>query len=195
MYPVDGFVGMCLPTNMKFLTCIMYAHDMILQGSGKTTVVNHILNNKQNLRVAVAVNDFAALNVDKNSIIKNAKANDAALCSSGEERNTGDEGANATQAQIGKDGVAPISRTSTHTVKTLRESDVLELSNGCMCCSLKKSLTDGLWQLLKREEEEQVDYLVLETRYGSSNPCELAYYDCAYESFCFDRRCPRLAHT
>ena len=33
-------------------------------GGGKTTLLNHILTNRQELRVACAVNDFAELNID-----------------------------------------------------------------------------------------------------------------------------------
>ena len=40
-------------------------------GAGKTSLLNHILNNKHNLKIAAVVNDFASINVDGQIIKRN----------------------------------------------------------------------------------------------------------------------------
>ena len=41
-------------------------------GSGKTTLLNRILNNKDNLKIAVIVNDMSEVNIDA-EFIKNSQ--------------------------------------------------------------------------------------------------------------------------
>jgi G3E family GTPase len=49
--------------------------------------------------------------------------------------------------------------------------DVIELSNGCVCCSIRTDLYDAVLNLLKRQKD--VDYLVIETT-GLANPQPIA---------------------
>ncbi|KGR78177.1 GTP-binding protein [Ureibacillus manganicus] len=103
-------------------------------GSGKTTVLNHILQNKQNLRVAVIVNDMSEINID---------------------------------AELVKKG-SGISRT---------EEKLVEMSNGCICCTLREDLLIEVQNLVDIGE---IDYIVIEST-GIGEPIPVAqtfsYYD------------------
>lgn len=96
-------------------------------GSGKTTLLNHILHNKQKLRVAVIVNDMSEVNIDAMSV----------------ERNGG------------------LSRT---------EERLVEMSNGCICCTLREDLMVEVEKLAK---ENRFDYLLIEST-GISEPIPVA---------------------
>ena len=96
-------------------------------GAGKTTLLNHVLHNKQGLKVAVIVNDMSEVNVDA-ELVKN--------------ENT-------------------LSRT---------EEKLVEMSNGCICCTLREDLMIEVERLAK---ENRFDYLLIEST-GISEPVPVA---------------------
>jgi G3E family GTPase len=96
-------------------------------GSGKTSLLNHILHNKEGLKVAVIVNDMSEINVDARLI---------------EQEGT-------------------ISRT---------EEKLVEMSNGCICCTLREDL---MIEVQRLAEENRFDYLVIEST-GISEPVPVA---------------------
>lgn len=91
-------------------------------GSGKTTILNHILKENQGLKIGVIVNDFGDINIDAMLVA----------------RQTDQE---------------------------------LELSNGCICCTLEgNSLDDAIGQLA--HPGSTIDYIVIEAS-GLAEPKEL----------------------
>lgn len=96
-------------------------------GAGKTTLLNHVLHNKEGMKVAVIVNDMSEVNVD------------AALVKS---ENT-------------------LSRT---------EEKLVEMSNGCICCTLREDLMVEVERLAR---ENRFDYLLIEST-GISEPIPVA---------------------
>ena len=102
-------------------------------GSGKTTLLNHILNNKEGLKVAVIVNDMSEVNVD---------------------------------ARLIAEGTT-LSRT---------DEKLVEMSNGCICCTLREDLIEEVARLAN---ENRFDYLLIEST-GISEPLPVA------QTFFFD---------
>jgi G3E family GTPase len=102
-------------------------------GAGKTTLLNHVLHNKEGLKVAVIVNDMSEVNVDARLV---------------EEGNT-------------------LSRT---------EEKLVEMSNGCICCTLREDLIE---EVAKLAQEGRFDYLLIEST-GISEPLPVA------QTFFFD---------
>jgi G3E family GTPase len=96
-------------------------------GAGKTTVLKHILNNRQGKKVAVIVNDMSEINIDAAQV-----KNEVSLSHSDEK--------------------------------------LVEMSNGCICCTLREDL---LIEVSKLAKEGRFDYLVIEST-GISEPLPIA---------------------
>lgn len=96
-------------------------------GAGKTTLLNHILHNRQGLKVAVIVNDMSEINIDSELV----------------------------QKQGG------FSRT---------EEKLVEMSNGCICCTLREDL---LIEVEKLTKQGDIDYILIESS-GISEPIPVA---------------------
>ncbi|KAB8126641.1 GTP-binding protein [Gracilibacillus oryzae] len=94
-------------------------------GSGKTTLLNHLLHNREDLKIAVIVNDMSEVNID---------------------------------ADMVKQG--GFSRT---------EEKLVELQNGCICCTLRDDLIKEAEKLSKLD----IDYIVIEST-GISEPIPVA---------------------
>ena len=96
-------------------------------GAGKTTLLNHVLNNRDGLRVAVIVNDMSEVNIDARLVA---------------------EGTN-------------LSRT---------EEKLVEMSNGCICCTLRDDL---LREVARLATEGRFDHMLIEST-GIGEPMPVA---------------------
>ncbi|TVQ33180.1 MAG: GTP-binding protein [Phycisphaeraceae bacterium] len=97
-------------------------------GAGKTTLLNHVLRNRDGLRVAVIVNDMSEINID---------------------------------ADLVRQGDARLDRV---------EEELVEMTNGCICCTLRDDLLRAVSQLAR---ERKFDYLLIEST-GISEPLPVA---------------------
>ncbi|EGQ8016163.1 GTP-binding protein [Vibrio alginolyticus] len=96
-------------------------------GAGKTTVLSHILNNRQGRKVAVIVNDMSKVNIDAATVQNEVSLNHS-------------------------------------------EEKLVEMSNGCICCTLREDLLE---EVTKLAQEGRFDYLVIEST-GIAEPLPVA---------------------
>lgn len=96
-------------------------------GAGKSTLLNHVLRNRDNLRVAVIVNDMSEINIDASEVQRNVSLNRA-------------------------------------------EEKLVEMSNGCICCTLREDLLEEVARLAG---EGRFDYLLIEST-GIAEPLPVA---------------------
>ena len=96
-------------------------------GSGKTTLINHILKNQEGYKIAVIVNDIGEVNIDADLIEKGG-------------------------------------------VVTEKDDNLVALSNGCICCTLKTNLIE---QIAEIYDTGKFDYLLIEAS-GICEPIPIA---------------------
>ncbi len=96
-------------------------------GSGKTTLINHILKNQEGYKIAVIVNDIGEVNIDADLIEKGG-------------------------------------------VVTEKDDNLVALSNGCICCTLKTNLIE---QIAEIYDSGKFDYLLIEAS-GICEPIPIA---------------------
>ena len=96
-------------------------------GAGKSTLLNYILRNRDDLRVAVIVDDMSEINLDGGEVQRDVTLNRA-------------------------------------------EEKLVEMSNGCICCTLREDLLEEVSKLAK---EGRFDYLLIEST-GISEPLPVA---------------------
>lgn len=96
-------------------------------GAGKTTVLSHILTNRENKKVAIIVNDMSEINIDSAIINQDISLNRS-------------------------------------------EEKLVEMSNGCICCTLREDL---LLEVTRLAKEGRFDYLIIEST-GISEPLPVA---------------------
>lgn len=95
-------------------------------GAGKTTLLRHLLENKAGLKVGVVVNDVASVNVDAKLVQRDGR----------EEENDGigEEWVSCERSKLCQLLSEPIDLLS---IGLTQAEDVVELSNGCACCSVR----------------------------------------------------------
>lgn len=91
-------------------------------GSGKTTLVNHILTNNQGVKTAVIVNEFGDIGIDSSLIVST-------------------------------------------------EENMIELDNGCLCCTVREDLVQATLQIMERSDK--IEHLIVETT-GLADPLPVA---------------------
>ena len=84
-------------------------------GSGKTTLIRHLLKNTNGRKLAVLVNEFGEMGID-GELLKSCCSN---------------------------------------------EEDIVELSNGCLCCTVQDEFLPVMLKLMERKAE--IDHIIIET--------------------------------
>lgn len=95
-------------------------------GSGKTTLINHLLNHNENEKIIIIENEFGPINIDSGLLNKGANI------------------------------------------------EIVEMTNGCICCTVQGELTDALHKLHQQRLEGVIEFdrLIIETT-GLADPAPI----------------------
>jgi cobalamin biosynthesis protein CobW len=124
IFPLESYISPSISISF-FLEKVMHKIPVTVVtgflGSGKTTLVRHLLKNNQGRRIAVLVNEFGEIGID---------------------------GELLRDCQICEEGGNPV-------------NNIVELTNGCLCCTVQEEFYPTMQQLLARRE--QIDCILIET--------------------------------
>jgi G3E family GTPase len=138
-------------------------------GSGKTTLLNHILTQQHGKKLAVIENEFGEVGIDDDLLKKNTRM----------------------QARLGVRASSRVSHrwrlrqrrrwvfffSDFERVSSLTQADeeIIEMMNGCICCTVRQDLVVVLDKLAKRVQAGtlKLDGIVIETT-GMADPAPVA---------------------
>ena len=118
-------------------------------GSGKTTLIRHLLQNNQGRRIAVLVNEFGELGID-GDLLRSCQVCPDEDVSPAEDKS-------AEHSSIS--GIAPA--TPLPNSPAVLPSNIVELTNGCLCCTVQEEFLPTMLELLKRRDS--LDCILIET--------------------------------
>ncbi|MBI4782724.1 MAG: cobalamin biosynthesis protein CobW [Oscillatoriophycideae cyanobacterium NC_groundwater_1537_Pr4_S-0.65um_50_18] len=102
-------------------------------GAGKTTLVRHLLQNPQGRRIAVLVNEFGEVGID-GDLLRSCQ-----ICPEEEAADPRPEISSGSNSDF----------------------NIVELTNGCLCCTVQEEFLPVMQELLKRRD--QIDCILIET--------------------------------
>ena len=97
-------------------------------GSGKTTLIRHLIVRAEGRRLALIINEFGDLGFDREALL-------------------GDDGMGGENEECGVPGY--------------KEDDIVELANGCICCTVADDFLPTITALMDRKEPPE--HIIIET--------------------------------
>jgi amidase len=132
-------------------------------GSGKTTLINYLLKSPDHgRRIAVIENEFGS---------SNGSSNDATDGSSARPQHPGEW---TVESLLVRDGVEDSSNNGNYGLGSRPSAlaDLVELPNGCVCCTVKDGLVLALEELVTKKRKD-LDCILIECS-GMANPGPIA---------------------
>ena len=142
-------------------------------GAGKTTLLTHVLNNREGMRVAVLVNDMASVNIDadlvKDGVELQENKDHAGIHPSMQPCSSVFEVV-AAQAWSLSPCLELVQADKLRCKRRSAQDKMVELHNGCICCTLREDLIESVKSLAL---EKRYEHLLIEST-GISEPMPVA---------------------